>query len=101
RFDEVAPRIAELPFGVTHQDLHDFNILAETDAEGSTRVTGIVDFNDAVYTVRVAEVAVAAAYAGLRQADPFTAFTEVLTGYLSRTSLTDAELSALYPLAVA
>ncbi|MFD5600118.1 phosphotransferase [Leucobacter sp. NPDC058333] len=102
RFDVIEARLSHLPMAAVHQDLHDFNLLAErAAADGAVRITGIVDFNDAVITVRVAELAVAAVYAALRQRDAFEAFTDVVEGYLAHTSLTDDELTVLYPLAVA
>ncbi|WP_164512881.1 phosphotransferase, partial [Leucobacter chromiireducens] len=100
-FDAVASLLPELPRSVVHQDLHDFNLLAERTRAGALRITGVVDFNDAVFTVRVAELAVAAAYAALRQADPARAFLEVVGGYLERATLTPDEVVALFPLAVA
>jgi Ser/Thr protein kinase RdoA (MazF antagonist) len=99
-FDGVAPHLSELPRSVTHQDLHDFNVMAERDEEGRTRITGVVDFNDAAYTIRVAELAIAAAYSALRQEDGFGAFCDVVEGYLAKAALTDLELRVLYPLAV-
>ncbi|MER7795972.1 phosphotransferase [Microbacterium sp. NPDC096154] len=100
-FDQVEARIPALPQTVVHQDLHDFNVLGLRDEDGSARVSGVVDFNDAVFTAAVAELAVAAAYAGLRQPDAFSAFCDVVTGFCSRAELTDLEVDLLYPLAVA
>lgn len=100
-FDAVKERIPELPSAVVHQDLNDFNLLASRDELGRVELRGVVDFNDAVYTVRIAELAIAAAYAALRQEDAFGAFCDVVKGYLSCAKLTDIELELLYPLAVA
>ena len=100
-FDAVKERIPQLPSSVVHQDLNDFNLLASRDELGRVELRGVVDFNDAVYTVRIAELAIAAAYAALRQEDAFGAFCDVVQGYLSRAKLTDTELELLYPLAVA
>lgn len=101
QFDLIADQIPRLPRTVVHQDLHDFNLLAHVNEHGQASISGVVDFNDAVHTVRVAELAVAAAYVGLRQDDPFAAFSDVVAGYLSRSRLEDLELDLLYPLAVA
>ncbi|WP_053351977.1 phosphotransferase [Leucobacter musarum] len=106
RFEVIDSQLDDLPTAVVHQDLHDFNLLAERDAAGRTRITGIVDFNDAVVTARIAEVAIAAVYAALRQVDAFGAFSEVVAGYVEAavaagTPPSDAELAVLYPLAVA
>jgi len=101
RFAAVEDRTPGLPQAVVHQDLHDFNLLGERDASGQARVTGVVDFNDAVPTARIAELAIAAGYSGLRQRDAFAAFCDVVEGYLAQAELTDVELELLYPLAVA
>ncbi|GAA1700063.1 hypothetical protein GCM10009792_20250 [Microcella alkalica] len=100
-FDAVADQITELPLSVVHQDLHDFNLLAKVDDHGQPYVSGVVDFNDAVLTARVAELAVAASYATLRQPDAFPAFCDVVRGYLRHETLTAGELDLLYPLGVA
>ena len=100
-FTEVEAQLDGLPRTVVHQDLHDFNLLGERDASGFARIVGVVDFNDAVHTVRVAELAVAAVYAALRQEDAFEAFSDVVDGYLSVAELTPSELDVLFPLGVA
>ncbi|MEV8337790.1 phosphotransferase [Leucobacter sp. NPDC077196] len=101
RFDVIEPMLSTLPRAVVHQDLHDFNLLAERRQDGTVSIVGIVDFNDAVETVRIAELAVAAAYAALRQGDAFAAFADVVSGYAAHCSLTAEEIEVLYPLAVA
>lgn len=100
-FDAIAHLLPALPRTTVHQDLHDFNLLGERGADDALRITGVVDFNDAVFTLRVAELAVAAAYATLRQDDPAAAFCDVVGGYLERVALTEAELDVVFPLAVA
>ncbi|AQT78609.1 hypothetical protein B1R94_04130 [Mycolicibacterium litorale] len=95
--DVIAPRIADLPKAVVHQDLNDFNVLA--NASG-TRIGGIIDFADALDTVRVAEPAIAGAYAMLRKDDPIAALAAVTAGFNQVLPLTDAELALIYPLAV-
>jgi hypothetical protein len=61
----------------------------------------VLDFNDALYSVRVAELAIAGAYAMLRKSDPLAALGNVVAGYHRVTPLTDDELEVIYPLAVA
>ncbi len=95
--DVIAPTVEELPKGVVHQDLNDFNVLA--DAAG-TRIAGVIDFADALYTARVCEPAIAGAYAMLRKDDPIAALVDVTAGFNRVLPLTDAELSLIYPLAV-
>ena len=100
-FDAAMTRISSLPTGVVHHDLNDFNILASTDGQGALRVSGVLDVNDALLTVRVAEVAIAAAYAMLRQEDPLKALCSVVAGFHAILPLSREELSVLYPFAAA
>ena len=100
-FDAAVVRIPSLPTGVVHHDLNDFNILAATDAEGALRISGVLDVNDALLTVRVAEVAIAAAYAMLRQEDPLRAVCSVVAGFHSVVALSEDELPVLFPFAAA
>ncbi|HEY1621410.1 MAG TPA: aminotransferase class III-fold pyridoxal phosphate-dependent enzyme [Streptosporangiaceae bacterium] len=97
----VGPRAARLPRQVVHQDLNDFNVLAAPDAAGFYHVTGVLDFGDAMHTARIAELAVAVAYAMLRKPDPLIAAGHVVRGFHAVTPLTDDELAVLYPMAAA
>ncbi len=102
QFDEhVTAQVHQLPRQVVHQDLNDFNILAASDLDGHYRVSGVLDFGDALHTVRIAELAVAVAYAMLRKADPLNAAAEVVRGYAALVPLNDAELAVLFPTAAA
>jgi 4-aminobutyrate aminotransferase-like enzyme/Ser/Thr protein kinase RdoA (MazF antagonist) len=100
-FDSVLPVLDRLPSGVIHQDLNDFNVLAMPDARGRLTISGVLDFNDSLVTVRIAELAVAVAYAMLRQDDPLEAAASVVAGFHSVVPLTEAELSVVFPLAAA
>jgi len=99
-FRDVEPVLDSLPKAMVHNDLNDNNILVE-DVDGIQRVAGVLDFNDALYTVRVAEPAIAGAYAMLRKEDPLGAMGLVIAGYHGVTQMTDGELATVYPLAAA
>jgi Ser/Thr protein kinase RdoA (MazF antagonist) len=99
-FRDIEPLLDSLPRAMVHNDLNDNNILVE-EIEGVQRVAGVLDFNDALYTVRVAEPAIAGAYAMLRKDDPLTAMGLITAGYHGVTPLTHDELAAAYPLAAA
>lgn len=99
-FTGVRPMLGSLPTAMVHNDLNDNNVLVG-DRDGDQRVVGVLDFNDALYTVRVAEPAIAGAYAMLRKDDPLTAMGLVIAGYHGVTPLTDDELTVAYPLAAA
>jgi 4-aminobutyrate aminotransferase-like enzyme/Ser/Thr protein kinase RdoA (MazF antagonist) len=101
-FDRWAgPRIDQLPRSVVHQDLNDHNVLAAPDARGQVRLSGVLDFSDALETVTIGELTVALAYAMPRRTDPLTAAMYVVGGYSQRRELSDDELAAVYPLAAA
>ncbi len=99
-FKDVEPRFGSLPKAMVHNDLNDNNVLID-DVDGVQKVAGILDFNDALYTVRVAEPAIAGAYAMLRKDDPLRAMGLIVSGYHAVTPLTDDELAVAYPLAAA
>lgn len=100
-FQEAAALFSRLPLATVHQDLNDFNVLVTVPGSGEAQLAGVLDFNDTVTTVRVAELAVAGAYAMLRKPDPIKAFCEVVAGYRERISMTDEELAVVFPLAAA
>jgi hydroxylysine kinase len=99
-FKDVEPLLDSLPAAMVHNDLNDNNILVE-EVDGVQKVAGVLDFNDALHTVRVAEPAIAGAYAMLRKDDPLAAMRLIIKGYHRVTPLTDDELEAAYPLAAA
>lgn len=100
-FDTVAPLLNDLPRGVAHQDLNDSNVLVDRDSSGRQCISGILDLGDALYTVRVAELAVATGYALVRKDDPLRIAELVVAGFNSVAPLTDDELAVVFPLATA
>jgi len=96
----VEPVLEGLPRGVVHRNL---NVLAALGADGRYHVSGVLDFSDALHTVRVSElaVAVAVAYAMLRAPDPLGAATDVVAGFDAVRPLSDTELSVVFSLAAA
>lgn len=103
-FDRVtAPLVARLPRAAVHGDLNDYNVLVGGGDDVETRdqtVTGIVDFGDMVYSHRVADLAIAIAYAILASADPLTIASHVVRGYREQVTLDDGELAGLFGLIV-
>lgn len=100
-FDACRESFEGLPKATVHQDINDFNTLVSRTQFGDLRISGILDFNDARYTIRVAEVAVAVAYSMLRKTDPLSAAAEVVAGYNELVRLTPEEISVIFPLAAA
>lgn len=97
--ENVRPVLGRLPVATVHHDLNDFNVLVVTAADGRQRIAGILDFNDALQTYRVADVAIAAGYAMLRQDTPVDAAAAVVSGYYAHTALDEDELEVVFPLA--
>lgn len=90
----------QLPCAVTHHDLNDHNVLVSRDADGCWRISGLVDVGDVVYTHRICELAIAAAYAMLRTPDPIGAAVQVVAGFHRRLPLNRDELAVVLPLAI-
>ena len=86
-------QLAKLPCQVIHGDANDHNVLVEGEC-----VVGIIDFGDMIYSYRVAELAVALAYAVLEKSDPLKTAKVVTSGYLSACYLNDNEIAAIWPL---
>lgn len=99
RFDRVISDLGQLPSGVVHHDLNDFNVLAAPDEDARWMITGVIDVNDSMFTVRVAELAIAVAYAMLRQEDPLRAAATVVAGFNSVAPLDEREIRVVFPLA--
>jgi 4-aminobutyrate aminotransferase-like enzyme/Ser/Thr protein kinase RdoA (MazF antagonist) len=102
RFEaETAPRLDALPCQVIHGDANDYNVLVANDGDLFARyrhIAGILDLGDMVHSLRVADLAIAAAYALLDKPDPLQVVAQVTAGYHAVNPLTDAELAALWDL---
>jgi len=99
----TAPLLASLPLAAVHGDLNDRNVLVGggTDVESHGQsVTGIVDFGDMTYSFRIADLAIAIAYAILGSADPLAVAAPIVHGYRETMVATDDELAALFGLVV-
>jgi Ser/Thr protein kinase RdoA (MazF antagonist) len=95
---EVVPRLAGLPRQVVHNDANDHNLLVRKlpgSTEEEYRASGLLDFGDLVWTVRVAEPAIAAAYAMLGSDRPVEAAASLLAGYRSVCAMTTEEASLI------
>ncbi|HUL32839.1 MAG TPA: aminotransferase class III-fold pyridoxal phosphate-dependent enzyme [Candidatus Eisenbacteria bacterium] len=96
--EEAVPRFPHLRRSVIYGDANDHNALVDRE---SMRVVSVIDFGDMHEGLRVAEPAVAAAYAILRKNDPLAAAGAVLAGYHELLPLTEHEIAAFFPLLAA
>ncbi len=109
----VLPVFDQLPTSVLHQDANDFNVLVSAGdpaggdecerarGDDSVRITGIIDFGDAVFGRRVNELAIALAYGLLDVADVVSTATRVIAGFSHEVALEAGELRVLFDLVVA
>ena len=93
----LEPVADELPHAVIHNDANDFNVLVRPSLLG-TRLPGLIDFGDVADGWRAAEVAIAAAYAMMKMADPLEAACAIARGYATVTPLTAGECRAILPM---
>ena len=100
RFDQtVAPRLPHLRRQMIHNDLNPGNVLVE--AAPAPRVTGIIDFGDALRASLAQEVAVCAAYHVRPGRDPLILCRSVVAGFHSVIPLRPEELDLLPDLILA
>jgi len=96
-FDAVVrPRLARVPVQVIHTDFHGLNLLGD-----GKRVTGILDFGDALAGPVAMDVAVAACYQLGSGADPLAPALDVVAGYHAVDPLDGADLELVAELIVA
>lgn len=95
RLDPVVGKLASAPI---HNDANDHNVIVEAALPAGLRLAGLIDFGDVVRGWRVADCAVAAAYASMDLADPMEAASAVAAGYASVAPLTEDECRAFVPL---
>jgi len=87
-FDAVVrPRLARVPVQVIHTDFHGLNLLGDGE-----RITGILDFGDALAGPVAMDVAVAACYQLGAGADPLAPALDVVAGYHAVDPLNRADL---------
>ena len=103
--EHVVPNERALPRAAIHNDLNDHNILVAASKNATARltrvdqVTGIIDFGDMLYGWRVADLAIAAAYAMLDAPDPLAVLAALVRGAVRECAYEDAELDAVFALA--
>ncbi len=79
---------------VVHNDLNEHNIIV--DSENHNRISGIIDFGDAVYTQIINDVAIALAYTTMQLNHPLKASRAFLRGYHNKFPLRIEELDMLF-----
>jgi Ser/Thr protein kinase RdoA (MazF antagonist) len=95
RLAPLADRFAGLRHGVIHNDANDHNVLVADDGRS---ISGLLDLGDAVWSVAVNELAVAAAYAALGAPEPLRVIGRVRAGFEAELALSAAESDVLLDL---
>jgi Ser/Thr protein kinase RdoA (MazF antagonist) len=80
---------------VIHGDANDYNVLVDPQR---SKVTGLIDFGDMVYSYTIGNLAVAIAYVVLEKEDPHAVAEHVVAGYVEEFQLLEEELEALWKL---
>ena len=97
RFAEIQAIYNKLPKSVIHGDFNDYNIIVSEDLK-VPKITGFIDFGDAVYTQTINDLAILLAYAIMDTQDPLEAALDVIKGYNKNYQITEKELDCLYSL---
>jgi Ser/Thr protein kinase RdoA (MazF antagonist) len=95
RLERLSPALPRLRTGVIHNDANDHNVLVDAAAG---RVSGLLDLGDALHSVTVNELAVAAAYAALDAPDPLAVIEAVRAGFERELALTADERAVVLDL---
>lgn len=92
----VLPKLDGFRSSVIHNDGgNQHNMLVTKAADGQGRVTGIIDFGDALRTATVCGLAIAVAYATFGSPTPVHALERVVAGYHRVLPLEEEEVLAL------
>ncbi len=94
---ETLPLLGDLRQSVNYNDAHEHNLLVDGNLE-HPRISGVIDFGDALFTHTINELAIACAYAGMYVADPVIAMSHVVNGFHSTFPLQEKEIEVLYSL---
>ena len=97
QYDTLLSQLDTCPKIPTHHDANDMNLFVK-ERLGKDEISGIIDFGDMVYSARIGEVAIAAAYTAMDSDDPLANAAALLRGYHRESRLTEAEIALFFPL---
>ncbi|MBI2780302.1 MAG: phosphotransferase [Chloroflexi bacterium] len=95
RLGGLAHALPSLRHGVIHNDANDNNVLV---ADGGQSISGLLDLGDAIHSITVNELAVAAAYAALDAPDPIGVIAAVQRGFERELPLLPLEATVVLDL---
>lgn len=97
----VVPQVDDLRYSFIYNDANDHNILVQAKSFDEYIVSGMIDFGDMVYSLTVAELAVALAYAMMNKEHPLSTASDMIRAYHEVFPLTENEIEVLIPLVCA
>ena len=89
----IKPQLDTLPCQSIHNDANDYNVLVDPERQ---LALGLIDFGDAVHSLRIAELAILIAYAIMKKPDVLAAAIAVTRGFNQTCSLLPEEIKVLY-----
>jgi len=92
------PALHSLPQQAIHNDLNDWNILIAQEVNQPPRLSGLIDFGDMCRAPILCDLAIAGAYAIMRQPDSEQALAALVKGFHQACPLSEDELALLWPL---
>lgn len=93
----TAPLLPKLRQSINYNDAHEHNLLVSADLK-NPKITGLIDFGDAIYTQTINELAIACAYACMDKPDTLEAAGAVISGFHSIFPLEEREVEVLFSL---
>ena len=98
RYLALRPALMRQPVAPIHNDLNDYNVLADAGEDGRLRISGLIDFGDILVGPIVAELAIAGAYVVLDHPSPERALAALVAGYHAVSALDEAQVDLIWPL---
>ena len=92
-FKSIENKLNHCRKGIIHNDVNDNNIIVQPNTE---KVTGFIDFGDAIYTATINDLAICITYAIMQKEQVLEAAVEVIKGYHASFPLKKEELDILY-----
>ena len=111
--NQTMPLLSQCPQSIIHNDANDYNLLIDNIKQPS-KITGLIDFGDMIYSHQINELAITCAYALMhhdkennsangksddeKQVEPLKRLTSIVAGYHKTKPLLAVELEVLYSL---
>ncbi len=89
---QVIPLFPKLATQLIHNDANNYNLLVDSE---SAQVSGIFDFGDIVHSLRIAELAIAAAYAIMGKENIRETIQTLVLAYHQQNPLSETEIEVL------